>query len=157
MTDEQQKALIKELMAIREGMATKKDLLSLEEGLTAIIIRLAETKSGPDVDLKRWMALKDSEIIRLQERADRLSNWYQKHSQLLELFHQRLDRLDAREIDLRIASDLSENMTWMDMPCGECGVTLRGHFLEEGKHTWVPTRTTEPPAQTSIKTNKEKK
>ena len=43
MTDEQQKSLLKELLAIREGMATRADLLKLEEGLTGIIIKLAES------------------------------------------------------------------------------------------------------------------
>lgn len=43
MTDPQQKDLLAELLAIREGMATKADLAKLEEGLTGIIIKLAES------------------------------------------------------------------------------------------------------------------
>ena len=57
MTDEQQKDLIRELLAIREGMATKADLAKLEEGLTGIIIRLAES-AGSATQTERtatWM------------------------------------------------------------------------------------------------------
>ena len=150
MTDEQQKELIRELLAIREGMATRADLLKLEEGLTGIIIKLAES-GGSATQTERtatWMdtpcdrcgvplrdhlpvnhgwvpprttappaqdsnpaSPKDSairkEINRLTERVDRLSNWYQAHTDLLELFNQRLERLEAQE-DQRSATQTEQ-------------------------------------------------
>ena len=139
MTDELQKDLIRELLAIREGMATKADLVNLEEGLTNIIVSIAQSvpSRSPEPPAQdsspsnyKMEKLK-TELTRLTERVDRLSNWYQAHTDLLELFNQRLERLEAHVRSVTQTERASA-------------------------HTWVPTPSPEPPAQDSTKTNPEK-
>jgi hypothetical protein len=94
MTEDQQRALITELLGIREGMATKADLLKLEEGLTVIIIKIAESitpaalPESPDPSRQDATNPHETprrkEFNRLTERLDRLNNWYHAQQQDIE-------------------------------------------------------------------------
>lgn len=107
MTEEQQKALITELIGIREGMATKADLLKLETGLGDALIRIFSAVEDlkalhaaalPDSsDSNRQNAANDSpyreELTRLTERVDRLYNWYHQDRERIDNLDKRIDRL----------------------------------------------------------------
>lgn len=174
-----QKGLLSELIGIREGMATKADLVKLEEGLTTVLCAIdsnmkmyldnlieerSATRPDPtasadwdplrfDLLLQRIDCLENTTVARLTERVDRLSNWYH------ELICGLKDH-GSRIQDLERSATRPEQIVSVELASG---MRIKGPFatvtdnagtrIVGGRIESVPPRTPERPAQDSTKNN----